>query len=79
MPYFEFVGEDKARKSEKAEKFWEVSQDGKDVHIRFGKIGANGQSTVKSFDDEDGATAEVAKLIREKTKKGYHEATPASE
>lgn len=56
-----------------------VSQDGKDVHVGFGKIGANGQATVKSFDDEDGAAAEVAKLIREKTKKGYHEATPPSE
>lgn len=39
MPYFEFVGEDASRKSERAEKYWEITQDSKIVIIRNGTIG----------------------------------------
>ncbi len=73
MPYFEFIGEDLSRKSENAAKFWEVSQVGKKLTIRFGKIGTDGQLKVKEFDSKEEAEAEVAKLIKEKTKKGYLE------
>jgi predicted DNA-binding WGR domain protein len=73
MPYFEFIGEDLSRKSESAAKFWEVTQVGKKVTIRFGKIGADGQLKVKEFESKEDAEAEVAKLIKEKTKKGYTE------
>jgi predicted DNA-binding WGR domain protein len=73
MPYFEFIGEDLSRKSESAAKFWEVTQIGKQITIRFGKIGADGQLKVKEFDSKDEAEAEVAKLVKEKTKKGYIE------
>ena len=38
MPYFEFIGEDASRKSEHAEKFWEITQVGKKVTVRFGKF-----------------------------------------
>jgi predicted DNA-binding WGR domain protein len=73
MPYFEFIGEDASRKSEKAEKYWEITQVGKNVTVRFGKIGADGQLKVKEFDNKEDAEAEVEKLIKEKTKKGYVE------
>ena len=73
MPYFEFIGEDATRKSERAEKYWEVTQVGKNVTVRFGKIGADGQLKVKEFETKEEAEAEVAKLIKEKTKKGYVE------
>ena len=49
MPYFEFIGEDASRKSERAEKYWEITQVGKNVTVRFGKIGADGQLKVKEF------------------------------
>ena len=35
MGYYEFIGEDKERKSERAEKYWEISQLGKKVTVRF--------------------------------------------
>lgn len=73
MPYFEFIGEDASRKSERAEKYWEITQVGKSVTVRFGKIGADGQLKVKEFETKEEAEAEVAKLIKEKTKKGYVE------
>lgn len=71
--YFEFVGEDAQRGVEASSKFWEVSQDGVEVTVRFGKIGASGQTTKKEFDSEADAEAHVEKLIAEKTKKGYQE------
>jgi len=41
---FEFVGGG-------SDKFWEISIQGKDVTVRFGRNGTNGQSSVKSFAD----------------------------
>src|SRR4051794_21017604 len=40
---WEFVGG-------KSEKFWEVGLDGTAVTSRYGRIGTNGQATVKEFD-----------------------------
>lgn len=71
--YFEFVGVDLARASGRAEKFWELSVEATQLTIRFGKIGANGQTTVKSFKDSDTALREAEKLIAEKLRKGYSE------
>jgi len=73
MTYLEFVGEDKSRGVAESSKFWQVTQDGKKLTIVFGKIGTNGQTTEKSFASEDEATAEMEKLIKSKTKKGYQE------
>jgi predicted DNA-binding WGR domain protein len=56
-----------------SKKFWEVRQDGVELHIGWGKIGTAGQSQVKTFDDVAAATAAAEKLIKEKTKKGYGE------
>ena len=72
--YFEYIGPDSENKSGAASKFWEVTVDGSTINIRFGKIGvANGQTTVKEFDSNEEALAQVEKLIKEKTKKGYVE------
>jgi predicted DNA-binding WGR domain protein len=73
MRYFEFVGEDTARKSEQASKFWEMEVSGKTISVRFGKIGTNGQIKVKSFETEIEASEEAANLIKQKVKKGYIE------
>jgi len=54
-------------------KFWEVDVEGKDLTVRFGKIGTNGQTQTKSFPTEAKASAERDKLIKEKTGKGYSE------
>lgn len=54
-------------------KFWEVSIDGSDVLVRFGRNGTNGQSSKKSFASNVLAEQHAAKLIREKTGKGYAE------
>ena len=75
MPYFEFIGEDAQRKSENAAKFWEVTQNGPSFTVRFGKIGTKGQIKEKTCGSIEEATAEVEKLIKEKTKKGYIEKT----
>ena len=73
MTYYEFIGEDAARKSERAEKFWEILQVESKVTVRFGKIGTEGQLIVKDLDTKEEAEAHMAKLIKEKTKKGYIE------
>ena len=64
--YFEFVEGSSA-------KFWEISQNGLDVTVRFGKIDTNGQTQTKTLADADAATKHAEKLIKEKTAKGYKE------
>lgn len=71
MAYLEFVGENDEVKGGSSAKFYEVIQDGSNLNIRWGKIGTDGQSTTKSFDDDAKAIKEMEKLIAEKTKKGY--------
>ena len=64
--YFEFV-------SGKSNKFWEISVDGVEITVRYGRIGANGTSKVNGFADEAAAAAHAEKLVDEKTGKGYVE------
>ena len=64
--YFEFVEGASA-------KFWEIRVEGSSFFTRYGKIGTDGQMTQKDFDSEAKAQAEAAKLVPEKTKKGYAE------
>jgi DNA ligase-1 len=64
--YFEFV-------EGNSSKFWEIARQGTEVTVRFGRIGANGQTQTKSFGDEERAAAHAEKLIGEKTDKGYIE------
>jgi DNA ligase-1 len=66
--HFEFV-------EGNSSKFWEVSQQGNDVTVRFGKIGTQGQTQTKSFDAAAAAQQHAEKLIAEKVKKGYVEST----
>ncbi len=65
--YFEFV-------NGKSAKFWETDSRGNEVTVRFGRIGTAGQTQVKSFPDAAAAERHVAKLVTQKTKKGYREA-----
>ena len=62
---------------DKSSKFWEIEQKGSAVHLRWGKIGTQGQSKIKELDSKEDATKEVDKLIRQKTKKGYLAGKPA--
>ena len=73
--YFEFVGEDADRGIASSAKFWEVEVVGSQVTVRFGKIGTNGQTTVKDLGSADAAEVEANKLVASKTKKGYVEKT----
>jgi outer membrane protein assembly factor BamB len=57
-----------------AHKFYEVTVNGKNVAIRFGRIGDPGQTKTSDYSDEDKAKAEAQKKINEKLKKGYEHA-----
>ena len=54
-------------------KFWEVEVKSKTLNVTFGKIGTKGQSKPKDFATPEKAKAEMEKLIKEKTGKGYVE------
>ncbi len=64
--YFEFV-------DAKSSKFWEVWVENTSLCVRFGKIGTNGQTTVKEFPDIGAPEQAGDKAIGEKTGKGYVE------
>jgi len=64
--YFEY-------QDDKSSKFWEITMSGNDVTVRFGRIGANGQTQTKTFGDPAAAQKHADKLIEEKTEKGYVE------
>jgi uncharacterized protein (TIGR02996 family) len=59
-------------------KFWNVQLKGSALTITYGRIGATGQTQLKSFPDEAAARKEQDKLIAEKVKKGYRETTPSA-
>lgn len=52
-------------------KFWQIDLSGKSFTTTYGKIGTDGQKTIKSWKTEAEAKKEHDKLIAEKTKKGY--------
>lgn len=58
-------------------KFWEIEVAGKRVVVRFGKLGTPGQRKAKEHPSEDAAEKEAAKLVRDKTGKGYVEIAAA--
>ena len=68
MRHFEFVGGSSS-------KFWEVWVQGKQMCTRYGRIGSQGQTTVKDYPDESAAKNAAAKLVAEKVGKGYVEKT----
>ena len=65
--YFEFVSGNSA-------KFWELGISGTEVTVRFGRIGTDGQTQVKSFPDSAAANRHAEKLVTAKIGKGYVEA-----
>ncbi|MDX3849182.1 WGR domain-containing protein [Streptomyces sp. AK02-01A] len=54
-----------------AHKFYEVTVEGTVVSVRYGRIGASGQSGTSTFPTEAKARAAAAKKIGEKVRKGY--------
>jgi DNA ligase 1 len=54
-------------------KFWEIELSGNQHTVRFGRIGTDGQEKTKTFADASAASNDAAKLVQEKTKKGYAE------
>ena len=66
MPRYEFS-------EGSSNKFWEIKLSGKSFTTTYGKIGTDGQTTIKTFKTDAEAKKEHDKLIAEKTKKGYQE------
>jgi DNA ligase-1 len=54
-------------------KFWEITQDGREVTVRYGRISSDGQSRAKQLASEEAARQHVAGLVGEKMGKGYRE------
>ena len=63
----------------KSRKFWEISVEGNAHTITFGRIGSAGQIKKKEFASPQAAQADAAKLVAQKLKKGYSEASEAEE
>ncbi len=58
---------------EKSDKFWTIETNGAEFTVTYGKTGTDGQTSTKTFDNEEKCRKEANKLIAEKTKKGYVE------
>ena len=54
-------------------KFWEISVNGVETVVRWGRLGTNGQTQKKTFPDAAAATKQAEKQISEKLAKGYSE------
>ncbi|MCZ7416039.1 MULTISPECIES: WGR domain-containing protein [unclassified Streptomyces] len=59
-----------------AHKFYEVTVDGMTVTVRYGRIGAVGQTQRTTFPTAEKARAAAAKKVGEKVRKGYAPAVP---
>jgi len=64
--YFEFV-------EGSSSKFWEISLDDTSFTTRYGRLGTEGQMSMKEYDSHEKAQKEYDKLVAEKTRKGYVE------
>ncbi len=56
---------------EKSHKFWEVKVNGNRHTVRYGKVGTDGRSVIKQFENEEKALQDARKKVREKVRKGY--------
>src|SRR5690349_241593 len=63
-----------SEEGEGAHKFYEVTVKGKEVVIRFGRIGDAGQTSSKKYPTPGKAKEDAAKKIQEKRRKGYEPA-----
>lgn len=62
----------------KSSKFWEIEVQGSEIHLRWGRIGTDGQTKTKTLSDQGKAVAESEKQIASKLKKGYEEVEGSS-
>ena len=58
-------------KDAKSQKFWQIEAKGSTINILYGKVGTNGQTSVKKAKSPEAAKIEIEKLIKSKMKKGY--------
>ena len=54
-------------------KYWECSVKGTNFVVHYGRIGTDGQESVKEFESKDEAKEYLEKKVLEKTKDGYIE------
>ena len=54
-------------------KFWEVAVQGKEVTVRYGRIGSDGQTSTQFLVSAAAAAAHADRLVKEKAAKGYRE------
>ena len=66
--YFEFIGGT-------SQKFWEISVQGLEATVRYGRIGSAGQTKTKTCPDAAAAARHREDLIAQKTREGYVEKT----
>ncbi len=64
MPRYEFS-------EGSSNKFWQIELDGSSFTTTYGRIGTDGQTTMKEDDSDAKAKKEDDKLVAEKVKKGY--------
>src|SRR5687768_3684724 len=64
MPRYEFS-------EGSSNKFWDINLTDKSFTTTYGKIGSNGQTTIKTFKSSGEAKTEYDRLVAEKVKKGY--------
>jgi uncharacterized protein (TIGR02996 family) len=64
MPRYEFS-------EGSSNKFWEIKLEGATFTTTYGRIGAEGQTTLKTFKNDAEAKKAYDKLVAEKVKKGY--------
>ena len=58
-------------KDAKSHKFWQIESLGFVINVRYGKVGTDGQLSIKKAKSTAAAKIEVEKLIKSKLKKGY--------
>ncbi len=54
-------------------KFWEIATNNREVTVRYGRIGSNGQTQTKSFTSDAAANTHALQQINAKLAKGYRE------
>ena len=58
-------------------KFWEITNNIREITVRYGRIGTNGQTQTKSFTSETSAAEHAQKQVAAKLAKGYRELAAA--